>query len=198
MTRLRCILVDDEKEALDRLEQLLNHFNFVEISAKINTVEGVVESILNLRPQLVFMDVEMPAKTGFDLVQEVRSHGLNPTFIFVTGYDQYAIKAIRHAAFDFLVKPVDIDELKEALERFCKEKELYRCFEIPAPFIKKYALTTREVEVLELLRKNKSSREIAETLFISKHTVDTHRRSILKKTNHKSTLELLYALTSGK
>ena len=67
---------------------------------------------------LFFTDVEMPRKSGFDVVKEVKEVDIYPTFIFVTGYDQYAIKAIKNAAFDFLLKPVDVDDLNETIVRF--------------------------------------------------------------------------------
>ncbi|MCP5063783.1 MAG: response regulator [Ignavibacteriae bacterium] len=122
MNKLNCILIDDETEALDRLESLLIKFDFINILAKINTPEEAVPKIINLKPNLVFIDVEMPRKTGFDIIKEVREQNLNPRFIFVTGYNQYAIKALRAEVFDFLLKPVDLDELKEALDRFTKPK----------------------------------------------------------------------------
>ena len=66
----------------------------------------------------MFIDIEMPRINGFEIIKIIRKAGVFPTFIFVTGYNQYAIKAIRNAAFDYLLKPVDIDELKEAIIRF--------------------------------------------------------------------------------
>jgi len=191
MTKINCILIDDETEALDRLESLLIKFNYVDILAKIDTPDKAVESIIKLNPNLVFIDVEMPRKTGFDIVKEVHEKNVNPTFVFVTGYNQYAIKAIRAAAFDFLLKPVDIDELRDALERFCKCDEEKRITELPQKLIKEYSLTNREVEIIQLVTKSKTSKEIGEILFISKNTVDTHRRNILEKSGKKSIMELL-------
>ena len=191
MRKINCILIDDETEALERLESLLVKFDFVNILQKIEIPDKSVEIIVKLNPNLVFLDVEMPRKNGFDIIKEVHKQSINPTFIFVTGHNQYAIKAIRAAAFDFILKPVDIDELKEALERFCKVEEDREITRLPDKLLKEYSLTQREIELLQLIAQSKTSKEIAEILFISKHTVDTHRRNILKKTGKKNIMELL-------
>jgi len=188
---INAIIIDDEKEACDRLESLLNNFKNVKVIAKIENAEYGIKKILELIPDFVFLDVEMPGKSGFDVVHEARKQNLTPTFIFVTGYNQYAIKAIHNAAFDYLLKPVDIDELKEAIKRFCCLREEKRQNNLPKNLKNKYSLTQREIEIIELLAQCKSSKEIANILFISRHTVDTHRRNILEKTGMKTTTELL-------
>lgn len=191
-----CIIVDDEREALDRLECLLEKFDFVDVlDAKTNAV-AAIKTIEEKMPDLVFIDVEMPHKSGFDVIKEVREQDVNPKFIFVTGYDQYAIKAIKNEAYDYLLKPVDIDELKVLLERYIKTTKEKRKKEIPKTLTKNYRLTPREIEIVELLLQNKTSKEIGEILFISKNTVDTHRRRILEKTEIKSTAELIALLSS--
>ena len=191
MNKLNCILIDDETEALDRLENLLTKFEFVNILAKVDVAEDAVKQIIELKPNLVFVDVEMPRKTGFDIIKEVRKQNVNSKFIFVTGYNQYAIKAIRAAAFDFLVKPVDIDELRDAINRFYETQIGNEGKSLPKDFIQKYNFSDREVEILNYLITGKSSQQIAEELNISKYTVDSHRKHILDKTKFHSTAELV-------
>ncbi len=191
MNKLNCILIDDEQEALDRLESLLIKFDFVNILSKIDIPEEAAEEIIKQKPNLVFIDVEMPRKTGFDIIKEVREQNRNPKFIFVTGYNQYAIKAIRAEAFDFLVKPVDIDELRDALDRLYETNIKNEANGLSNQFMKKYSLTDREVEILNYLISGKSSKQIADELFITKHTVDAHRKHILEKTKFNSTAELV-------
>lgn len=190
MNNITSIIIDDEQEAGDRLESLLNKIPGVRVLLKERNPDAGINEIIRLSPDLVFIDVEMPGKSGFDVVNEIREKKIFPNFIFVTGYDQYAIKAIRNAAFDFLLKPVDIDDLKEAVNRFIllqkeKQKNL-----LPEKLKSQYSLSDREIEIVELLLEGKSSVEIAECLYISKHTVDTHRRNILEKTGTKTTVEL--------
>ncbi len=191
MNEINCILIDEETEALDRLESLLTKFDFVNVLYKIDNPDDALNKIIEIKPNLIFIDVEMPRKSGFDIIVEVREQNLNPKFIFVTGYNQYAIKAIRAAAFDFLLKPVDIDELKNALNRFYETLIGKEVNKIPQHIIDKYNFTEREIEVLNNLVLGKSSKQIADELFISKHTVDTHRKNILDKTKLSATAELV-------
>ena len=193
---ITCIIVDDEKEARDRMECLLKKFGFAEVIDTKDNADAAIKVIVEQMPDLVFVDVEMPRKSGFDVIKEVREQNVNPKFIFVTGYDQYAIKAIKNEAYDYLLKPVDIDELKVLLERYIKATKEKHKKEIPQTLAKKYHLTPREIEIVELLMQNKTSKEIGEILFISKNTVDTHRRSILEKIGIKTTRELFNIVMS--
>ncbi len=99
---IKCIIIDDEQESCDRLERLLNKIPGIEVLTKETKPDAGIKGGNALFPDIVFIDVEMPGKSGFDVVNEIRDKNVFPTFIFVTGYNQYAIKAIRNAAFDFL------------------------------------------------------------------------------------------------
>jgi len=115
---IKCIIVDSDKEAGERLASLLKHFPFVELISLAADTDEAIELIIKTQPALVFLEVEMPGRTGFDIVMEARANFVNSDFVFVTAHKQYAIKALRNAALDYLIKPVDIEELKKALERF--------------------------------------------------------------------------------
>lgn len=185
---LKCIIIDDEAEVRNRLESLLHKCDKIKVLAKEGVPEYAIKKIQELKPDLVFVDVEMPRLNGFEVVKQVRESMFNPTFIFVTAYNQYAIKAIKNEAFDFLLKPVDIEELSETLDRY-----RLKCFKKTKTIRNQHVfdcLSEREKDVLEFLLEGLSSKEIAEKLFISKTTVDTHRRNILDKTGLKSTIEL--------
>jgi DNA-binding NarL/FixJ family response regulator len=191
MVDIKSIIVDDEKEARDRLSELLKKIEGVVILCSEGDPGIAIRKIIKLKPDIVFLDIEMPGMNGFEVVHEVRSNLVYPTFIFVTGYDQYTIKAIKNSAFDYLLKPIDIDELKESLERYRKEKKLKLDPETIRSKFQNTPLTDREIEIIQLLIRGKTSKEIAEELFISKNTVDTHRRNILEKTNLNTTAELI-------
>lgn len=184
MEKLRAILVDDEKLAINRLSNLIKLFDHIDVISKEFNAFSAIESIVELKPDIVFLDVEMPGMTGFTLISKVRSRFVFPKFIMVTAFSQYAIKAIKKEAFDFLLKPVDIDDLQNCLERY--EHKLNHF-----PHIENSCLSEREKEIAKLICKGKSSQEIADILFISKHTADTHRRRILQKLDIKNTSELL-------
>ncbi len=189
--KIRCMVVDDEKPALERLTRLLSRNPAIELTGQTTHPEKAIALAKATYPDLIFVDVEMPKKSGFELVEELKQRGLASTIIFVTAYNHYAIKAIRAEAFDYLVKPVDIDDLKEAIDRFIQKRRNAKTVNVPPIFVEKYGLTPREVEILNLLIQGKTSKEIANQLYVSKLTVDTHRRRILEKTQFKSTHELV-------
>ncbi|MFL9483536.1 LytR/AlgR family response regulator transcription factor [Chitinophagaceae bacterium LWZ2-11] len=113
---IKTIIVDDEVYACQALATLLSrHCPEVEIIAMCNTAKDAAKAIKELKPQLVFLDIEMPYMNGFDLLEILAPVQFD--FIFTTGYDQYAIKAIRFSALDYLLKPVDVEELKNAVRK---------------------------------------------------------------------------------
>lgn len=174
MYRPTCILVDDEQNAIDRLIYLLEQNNQLAIIAASTKPREAISLIQNRHPDLIFVDVQMPQVSGFDIVKETRSNEYHPTYIFVTGYNDYAIEAIKAGAFDYLIKPVDVDELNECIERFFHQLGHVNN-------IKNEMLTSREKEIAFMVAQGKTSQDIGDILHISKHTVDTHRRNMKKK-----------------
>ncbi|MES2515590.1 MAG: LytTR family DNA-binding domain-containing protein [Bacteroidota bacterium] len=123
MNKIRAILVDDEEGARDVLENLLARFcPDIELVAKCNNVLQAVEVIKKSQPDLVFLDIEMPNYSGFEIVTFFKD--INFDIIFVTAYDQYAIRAFEVAAIDYLLKPIDIDRLKNAVSRVVQQRNI--------------------------------------------------------------------------
>ncbi|MEO7531007.1 MAG: LytTR family DNA-binding domain-containing protein [Sediminibacterium sp.] len=113
---LKAIIIDDEENSLGALkEKVKKHCPSIDIIATCSSPAEGIEKINSLKPGLVFLDIEMPGMNGFNLLSNVTYKNFET--IFVTAYDHYAIKAIRSSAFDYLLKPVDIDELKDAVDR---------------------------------------------------------------------------------
>ena len=135
----------------------------------------------------------MPDISGVDLAKLLKQNGFHGKIVFVTGFNQYAIKAIRAGAYDYLLKPVDVDEMREMINRYQSENNGFFDQEV----VKRFGLSKREMEIVELLAKGLSSETIGEELFLSKHTVNTHRSNILSKTGAKNTVELLNLLKKG-
>ncbi len=116
VNKIKAILVDDEESARDVLENLLRRFcPDVELVCKCTNVEQAVEAIKIHQPDLVFLDIEMPNYAGYELVDFFSE--VNFEIIFVTAYDQYAIKAFEVSAVDYLLKPIEIERLKESVAR---------------------------------------------------------------------------------
>lgn len=116
---LSAIIVDDEQDARDSLLELLSqHSPEIKIVASAGNAIDALNQITAYKPDILFIDVKMPGKDGFYVASELKTVHPNACLIFITSYDHYAIKAIRHAAFDFLVKPIDHIELIEAIRRY--------------------------------------------------------------------------------
>ncbi len=113
---LRAVVIDDEKNALDVLELLITKYcKDVKIEALCQSGEAGIAAIRTYKPDLVFLDIEMPHKSGFDVINETADYLYN--VIFTTAYNQFAVKAFKVSALDYLLKPIDIAELQEAVQK---------------------------------------------------------------------------------
>jgi two-component system, LytTR family, response regulator len=113
---MNAVIIDDEKNALEVLELQLSRFcPGVNVVAAANGGIKGIEAIKKYKPELVFLDIEMPHKNGFDVLNETKD--LNYKVVFTTAYDQFAIKAFKFSAIDYLLKPIDITELQQAVEK---------------------------------------------------------------------------------
>jgi two-component system LytT family response regulator len=117
---LHAIIVDDELHCIERLRNLLTVHcsDFLHVEGSFQTIEDGIKAIRNLRTDVVFLDVELNGKTGFDLLNQCDQK--NFEVIFTTAYDKYAVQAFRFSAIDYLLKPVDPDDLKQAVLRIQK------------------------------------------------------------------------------
>ncbi|MEF8795973.1 MAG: LytTR family DNA-binding domain-containing protein [Salinivenus sp.] len=113
---LRVLIVDDEPLARERLRELLEEAPTVTVAGAAEDGPAAVDAIRAQAPDLVFLDVQMPGKNGIDVIEEIGT-GDMPATVFVTAYDQYAIKAFDLAAVDYLLKPFDDERFEEALRR---------------------------------------------------------------------------------
>jgi two-component system, LytTR family, response regulator len=113
---IRTILVDDEKLAIQGLEFRLAPFEDIEIVATCHNGREAIRKIKTLKPDLVFLDIQMPGFDGFSVVQGVMDID-PPLFVFVTAYSEHAIKAFEAQAIDYLMKPVEPDRLADTMDR---------------------------------------------------------------------------------
>lgn len=116
-----CLIIDDEKLARDLLREFLETFPQIEIIGESNKGTDAVEQINKLKPDMIFLDVQMPGMNGFDVLDEIEHE---PYVIFTTAYDQYAIQAFERNAVDYLLKPLDQDRFKLAVDRALKRKKM--------------------------------------------------------------------------
>ncbi|MGB0390635.1 MAG: LytR/AlgR family response regulator transcription factor [Salibacteraceae bacterium] len=114
---IKTIIVDDERLARKELQSLLKNHPSIEVIAEYGNPDEAIIGIEELKPDLIFLDIQMPGKTGFELLEELESP---PHVIFVTAYDEFAIKAFEVNATDYILKPVEEDRLSNALEKSLK------------------------------------------------------------------------------
>ena len=118
----RILIVDDEENARILLADLINELEGFEIIGSVDSVDNAFNVILNKKPDAVLLDIQMPRKDGFELIEMLNRIDSYPEIIFVTAYEEFTIKAIRSAAFDYLMKPINKYELAESLTRLKRKK----------------------------------------------------------------------------
>lgn len=117
---IKAIIIDDERLARNELKKLLMDYPEIEIVAEAANAGEGIEKIEHINPDLVFLDIQMPGKTGFDLLSELDRA---PNVIFTTAYDEYALKAFEVNALDYLLKPVEPKRLADAIQKLHLQDE---------------------------------------------------------------------------
>jgi len=116
---VRTIIIDDERLARNELKKLLQDFGEIEVIDEASNVQEGLEKIEQHNPDLIFLDIQMPGKTGFDLLEELER---TPKVIFTTAYDEFALKAFEVNALDYLLKPVEPKRLSDAIQKLQQEE----------------------------------------------------------------------------
>lgn len=127
---MKALIIDDERLARKELTNLLQEYQEIEIIGDAVNAEDAEEKIKALKPDLLFLDIQMPGKTGFELLETLDSV---PDVVFTTAYDEYALKAFDFNALDYLLKPIEPDRLKETITKILnRDKKEESTFELPA------------------------------------------------------------------
>lgn len=121
--KLRALIVDDEESARKLLHKLLEETNYFCDIRLSHSVSSANIELNHFEPDLIFLDIKMPGKDGFAFINDLQIKSIKPGIVFVTAYEQYAIKAIKNQAFDYLLKPVNRKELKQCILKYI---ELYK------------------------------------------------------------------------
>ena len=116
----KVLIIDDERLARNDLKSLLSEHDNIQITGEAEDVSTAIEAIQNLDPDVIFLDIQMPGDSGFDLLEKV---DIRARIIFVTAFDEYAIRAFEVNALDYLLKPVHPDRLARTIERLELEEE---------------------------------------------------------------------------
>ena len=128
--QITSIIVDDEKDGRDGLESvIISALPYVKVIAKAENAQNALEIITQSTPEIVFLDIQMPTHDGFWLVEKIHKLKIDTCIIFITAYDEYAIKAIKYAAFDLLTKPIIPEELSKTIDRYRNNEDNYNISE---------------------------------------------------------------------
>jgi two-component system LytT family response regulator len=139
---MRTLIVDDERLARNELKRLLEPYTRIEIVGEAANAEEALKLIEEQQPELLFLDIQMPGKNGFELLSSIE--GKSPEVIFTTAFDEYAIKAFEFNALDYLLKPIDTERLKETIHRIEENQASRKLPRIPTSGPKKcWAKMTR-------------------------------------------------------
>ena len=209
MDKLRVIVADDHHILLDGLNALLQKQKDIEIAGLFNNGKEVYEALPNLNVDVALVDINMPKMGGLELTEKIKKEFPSINIIVLSMYDDagHIMEMIDAGVSGYLLKNVTDKELLEAIRTVATGK-LYFSSEVSekitsfvmhqqrkADEIEAAKLTDREIEILKLISEEYSNSKIAETLFISERTVETHRKNMLRKTNNKTIVGLLkYAL----
>jgi two-component system, LytTR family, response regulator len=118
---MKAIIIDDETKSREVLKILLKDYADIQVSGEAGDVKQAIRIIQEVNPDVIFLDIKLNAEEGFDVLDELPNRQFE--IIFVTSYDNYALKAIKYAAFDYLLKPIDLDDLQKAILKLRNKKK---------------------------------------------------------------------------
>lgn len=208
-TPLRIAVADDHSILLDGLRALLQRQPGLEVAGLYNSGQALLDAMAGDlgRVDVAMIDINMPPPAGADLARILRKQHPQTGIIVLSMYDDPAhiTGAVEAGALGYLLKNVHDDELLEAVQNVASGK-MYLCKEAMQSLEARRAeegdeparLTGREIEILKLIAKDRSNQQIADELFISERTVETHRKNMLRKTGSKSMVGLMrWAMERG-
>ncbi|KXK46093.1 MAG: response regulator [Chlorobi bacterium OLB5] len=215
MKTTKILIVDDHEVVRDGLRNILTSLENISIAGEAGNGEEAVKMYSSLKPDLVIMDISMPGMNGIEATRVIKEKDPDARILILTMHDnqEYLNQIIRSGAKGFILKNTDKEELLDAVKtvasgdnffskdiskliidnyiRTAKETEKNDGF-------KEVPLTKREIEILKLIASGYSNQEIANILYISYNTVDTHRKNIMHKLSIKNTAGLVrYAIEKG-
>ncbi len=121
---LSAVIIDDETDPVQLLEKLIDDSKLARVIGSTNDSKNALNLILELKPDILFLDIKMPEKSGFDILDDLISiKSVNPHIVFTTAFDEFAVRAFEYAAFDYLLKPVDPQRLVATLLRCVHNKK---------------------------------------------------------------------------
>ena len=204
---IRLLIADDHNLFREGIKNLLSEEKDIFIVGEADTGESLVTKYKDLNPDIVLADISMPHLTGIEALEKLKKSGQNPKFLFLTMFDgdEYIYYCAKAGCYGLVSKKIMKGELIFAIKTVNDGKkyfganlteqnlnEIIDSFDKKAERIKNgYELTPREEQIVRLISEGLTSSEIAEKLFVSKRTIDTHRTHLIQKLNLKSLPDLI-------
>ncbi|MFZ4741885.1 MAG: response regulator [Bacteroidales bacterium] len=210
MNKIKIVLVDDHRLFLDGIKSLLSEVDFIDIIGEASSGNEALDMLTNIKPDIIMMDISMKGLSGIDVSKEITMLYPDIKIMILSMHtnEEFVINAIKAGAKGYLSKDTSKEELLDAIQIIQEGGECYSKL-ISENFLKSYVkkykaeqslienkiLTQREIEILKLAVHGLSNKEIADKLFISTKTVDSHKNNIMQKLKLKNTAEMvLYAV----
>jgi DNA-binding NarL/FixJ family response regulator len=193
---INIFLADDHQIVIDGLTLLLKNEDQIIIVGSATNGDSALEEIQKLKPDIALIDLRMPGKDGLQIIRSLHSK-IGTKFIILSMHNdrRYINDAQNYGAFGYLMKNTGKKELLEAIYQVWKGEKCFPVIKTADKQKNATFLTPRELDVLRLIINELTSQEIAEKLSLSQYTVDTHRKSIYKKTSAKNLIGLVkYAI----
>ena len=202
LEKIKIIIADDHLLIAEAWASLINMNPEFEVIKVYDNTKSMIDEITHIKPDIVILDINIGPFSGLEATKMIRKLAPGTKIIGVSMHSQpsFAKKMIRYGASGYVTKSSNKDEMYAAIEAVAKG-EKYICSEIQRNLTDQVMsngeenrlskLTEREIEIIKLIREGMSNKEIAETLFISPRTVETHRARILKKLDLKNSLSLV-------
>lgn len=211
--KIRIMIVEDHELFREGLVYLLNTISSVQVLCDVDNSEDLYKQIKIQEPDVILMDIKLKNESGIDITEKIRKLYPQIRIIALTMHDDPSIimKIISAGACGYILKNTSKEELKQAIlnvmqgeEYYCKEAAMQVLQKIARKPVKGFmdmdlkGFTVREVQIIRLICEGKSSKEIADKLFLSSRTVETHRLRIMKKMNVNSVAEMVkFAIKNG-
>ncbi len=198
MNKIKVVIVDDHPMVLEGMRSMLAQINFVDIAGTASNAFEAVELIKGALPNIVITDINMPEISGIELTAKIKTEFPNVKVIAMSTFKErsYISQMIQSGASGYLIKSASKEEIEEAILSVYEGK-LYMSLDINLSAEEKQdigkvpVISSREKEVLELIANGLTNPQIASKLFISLHTVDSHRKNLLTKFDVNNTASLI-------
>jgi len=199
--KISVIIADDHTLFINGLRMLLENEPHIEILAVASDGKELMGLLHNHTPDLILLDINMPGINGLEALKRVKTYHSHIKVIMLSTYNEEQLieKAKTGGADGYLFKNVDKSELLNAMQAVVNDETAFpqkkapavnNSFDEPDAFLKQFQLTKRELELLQLIKQNNTNQQMADKLFLSIYTVETHRKNIMQKLQLKNPVEL--------